>query len=157
MGRRQPERRAGCGGTGLNRLLPPLACCLLLTGCDGTDQAEARTRLVGVLGELPAELDVLAFQSSEATDEDEAEAAGGAWIVLSPNALPAPDDADVGPAPVSAILTAAAAMGADAAGVGRSAEAAGSIREWSGSGFTIRVRSVETDRGTLSHVETFPL
>ena len=155
MGRRQPERRAGRGGAGLNRLLPPLACCLLLTGCDGTGPAEARTRLEGVLGELPAELDVLAFEPSEAAGGGEA--AGGAWIVLSPNAPPAPDDADVGPAPASAILTAAAAMGADAAGVGRSAGAAGSIREWSGSDFTIRVRSVETDRGTLSHVETFPL
>ena len=141
----------------MNRRLPPLACCLLLVGCDGANPVEARARLEGVLGELPAGLEVLAFEPGRPGGPDGGASAGGAWIVLSPDAPPAPDDADVGPAPASAILTAAAAMGADAAGVGRPAGGSGSIREWSASGLNVRVRSVGTDRGTISHVETFPL
>ena len=135
-------------------LLP--AVCVLVLGCGPGDPADARDRLAALLGPLPAGVEVLAGEQDAAAGESSGPL-GETWAVLSADELPAPDDAAAGPAPAAAVLTAAAAMGVgpDRAGEPDPA-AAGVLREWDGSGGTIRVRSVRTGRGVLSVVEFLP-
>ena len=132
-----------------------LAGCSSIGGCGGTDLVEARAALEDVLGELPAGTRVLAYEPGGPAAPDRP-ATGAGWIVLSPGPLPAPATAGSAEAPVAAVLTAAAAMGADPAGVGAPTGPAGTLREWAAPAGPVRVRSVETDRGVLSHVEAFP-
>ena len=134
-------------GTGLTRPPAALACALLLTGCGGADLGEARERLEGVLGDLPPGTKILAYDPADG---------GTGWVVASPGPLPTPAVAESGPAPASAILTAAAAMGTDAGRVGTPTGSPGALFEWSAAAAAVRVRSLETDRGTLSHVEVLP-
>ena len=133
---------------------PPVtsAIILLLAGCGGTDRSEGREHLERVLDGLPAGTEVLAYEPAD----DQTDSGATGWIVASPGPLPTPADAEVGPAPASAVLTAAAAMGADASRVGTPAGSPGSLYEWAATGAAVRVRSVGTDRGTLSHVEVLP-
>ena len=131
----------------------PLAAAALLLvppGCGGADPAAGRAALGDLLGPLPADAEVLAWEPAA----DPGGAAG--WVIVSPDPLPAPAGAVSGPAPAGAALSAAAAMAADPARVGEPAGGPGAIREWTAAGVTVRVRSIRTDQGLLSHVETLP-
>ena len=136
-------------GPAVTRGIIAAALSLGAAGC-GDEPDAGRAALEELFDRpLPPETELLAYVPP-------AGGIGGAWMVFSPASLPVPDRATAGEAPAAAVLTAAAAMGADAAGIGTPRDELGTLREWTADEMTVRIRSVGTDRGTLSHVETWP-